>query len=152
MAAIEIRRATQEDLPVLVLYGKAFHTESPRFKALEYDPIHMYLQIENALTDPMLGVFVAVENGQIIGGIIGEAYKSWFGHDLISQDQGIYLHPNRRNGFLLKRLVDTYVEWARSIGVKDITLGIFSEVHPERTVKLFERWGFTQSGWGYRLK
>lgn len=139
-----IRNACADDLPALLELGQQMHAESPEYRDMAFCPNTLRRTLTLAMDDHFLRV--AETGGRIVGGLAAMAVPHWFGPDRLACDLGIFIAPEARGGMAAARLIRCYVEWARDLGAKKITIGITTGVDVETTARLCERLGARRSG------
>lgn len=139
----DVRRATAQDLDVLVQMAQAMHQESPRYREMRFDAAKLHALVTNLHHAESAALFVAQEDGHPIGlaGVV--ATERWFGPDRYVTDLGLYVSPVHRGGGAFPLLVLAVEAWAREQGVQQIDLGVSTGVQAERTVRAYERMGYT---------
>lgn len=146
----EIRRATPADTEALIAMGAALHAESPRYRDMAFKPEKLR-QLAERLADPaaadLSAVFVAESAGEPVGMFVAVMAERWFCDELYVTDLTVYVKPEHRGGSSFFRLVRAVEQWAAERGVTDIAVGVSTEVHAERTVRAYERLGYTLSGY-----
>ena len=93
-------------------------------------------------------MFVAIKNEQIVGFIAGVVVEQFLSHDTFACDIGVFVLPEFRGGSYFLRLVKTFENWAKEKGAQEIQLGVSTGVHPEQTVRMYERLGYKMSSYG----
>jgi GNAT superfamily N-acetyltransferase len=126
-----IRRACTADLNALVAMGRAMHAESPRYRAMDFDPVKVRA---------VAGRLMAGDAGMVFLATIGER---WFGPDRYVTDLVVYVRPEHRGGSAFFRLVCALEGWAAQQGVLQVDLGVSTGVQVEQTVRAYERLGYT---------
>src|SRR5690606_19792445 len=127
--------------------GEMMHAESPRFRALTYDPVKVAGVALRLIYDPAAQVLVAEQGGQLIGMLAGMIVEHFFGDDCYATDYVFYVHPAYRGTSAAPRLYRAWEELLKADGrVKEVLLGISTEIHPERTRRFYERLGFRETG------
>lgn len=140
---MRLRMATVEDFPELVVLGRQMHLESS-FAPLDYDVERVKETLANLIDESQLVLVAEGINGNIVGYMLGRVSQSWFGSDMVANDLALYIHPDHRGGMLVVRLINTFVQWAKLAGAKQIRPGVISG---SRTAEgLYERLGFTRCG------
>ncbi|XMB47398.1 GNAT family N-acetyltransferase [Pseudomonas fluorescens] len=91
-------------------------------------------------------VFVAEVRGEVVGGMAGGVIDQWFSNDLIAYDYSLFVEPSKRNGVIAVRLIQTFKEWAKLKGAKQIYMGIGTGVSVEGTTRLYESQGLRNIG------
>lgn len=149
---MKIREITQGDVQTVLELAKDMHKES-WFAAYDFDEAKAASIWERKQLFPNdWCLLLAEDNDQIIGVFVGFIVEHFFGRDRLSSDLILYVDPAHRGGTAAMRLVKAYEEWARNAGVKEIQLGIATNVHVDRTARLFEKLGFGDRAVMYRKR
>lgn len=141
----EVRAATVDDIESIVALGACMAQESPVYRRKNYDHdkvralLHALVAADNGI------VFVAT-SGEVIGMVMGMVVEEFFGHDLKAVELVVYVAPEHRGGSAAVKLVRAYEEKAFSMGVKEVVLGVSTNVHQEKTTRLYERMGYSSAG------
>jgi GNAT superfamily N-acetyltransferase len=139
-----VRRATYSDLEEIVAMGRAMHEESPRYRGMRFDGDKVRRLAIHIMMQPEFGVVFIVEAGAQLAGLAAVvAAERWFGPDRYLTDLAVYLKPEHRGNGAFLRLVQAVEEWASEHGIEQIDLGVSTDVQPERTVRAYERMGYT---------
>ena len=139
-----IRPAKHSDVPRLIELGNILHATS-NYASMNYSTE----KSANFLHDLINGagvVFVAEVAGEVVGGMAGGLTDQWFSDDLIAYDYSLFVEPSKRNGVIAIRLIQTFQEWARIKGAKQIHMGIGTGVNVEGTTRLYESQGLRNIG------
>ncbi|QXG34033.1 GNAT family N-acetyltransferase [Pseudomonas viridiflava] len=139
-----IRPATHEDTPALVELGALLHQISS-YSSMAYNPAKA-AQFLDALIDGLGVVFVAVVDGEVVGGFAGAVTEQWFSDDLIAYDYSFFVDPARRQGLLSRKLALAFQEWARIKGAKQLHMGVGTGLHVEATTRFYESLGLKHFG------
>jgi GNAT superfamily N-acetyltransferase len=146
-----IRKATYDDIDVLLDFFKAMHQESPRFSRMQFSDKKM-LQILIGLIDSDNGLLLVTEHdGDMVGMFCGMVSEHFFSEELVANDIALYLVPSARGHGLARPLINEYVEWA-SKRTKFINIGISTGIHLDRTAQLYESLGFQKCSIGFEVK
>jgi GNAT superfamily N-acetyltransferase len=121
------------------------HEESG-FRGSEYSEARLRDFAQTVLNNPMMFCAVDDRDGEIVGFFLGMLSPMWWGSDFMASDLILYVAPDKRGAASGVRLVKAFEEWARRQGVKEVRLGVSTEIAPERTAALYERLGFRQIG------
>lgn len=116
---------------------------------MRFDAEKVRALAENVVTSNTGGALVAVRGETIIGLFFGYVAESWFGPDLVAGDFTFYVAPEHRGGRAALLLVQAFERWAESKGVLDCTPGVSTMIHPDRTIRFFERLGYTATGMSF---
>lgn len=139
------RRATAADLDDIVAMGRALHEESPRYRGMQFDAEKVRVLALNLMQSDGAAVFVAQAGDEVIGMTALVAADRWFGTDRYVTDLTMYLKPEHRGNGAFARLVQAMEGWAREQGAQEIDIGVSTDIGTERTVRAYERMGFTLS-------
>lgn len=147
-----IREMSQGDVEYSVRLAKDMHHES-WFSHYDFD-INKARQLwDRKVAQPdNYCLFVAEEDGAVIGVFAGIAFEHFFGNDKVASDLILYVDPDRRGGTAAPRLIKAYEQWARDVGCKDIQIGVSTGVQVERTARLFEKLGFGHRAYIFRKR
>ncbi|AET91080.1 hypothetical protein BYI23_B004730 [Burkholderia sp. YI23] len=141
-----IRHATREDLPALVELGRQMAAESPRYSRLAYSAEKVGAMLGNMIDSENGFVMLAELDGVVAGVMAAFVSAHWMSDDLMSSDFGLYMLPAHRGGTSAMRMARAYIEWARSRGAIDISLGISTNVDPEQTARFYRALGGVPAG------
>jgi GNAT superfamily N-acetyltransferase len=143
----EIRLAQHADVPAIVAMGRAMHAESPTYRDKSFDPDKVAGLALALIGGDAPGVLlVAQARGELAGLFAGVAVQRWFGHDWVATDIAVYVKPEHRGGSAFARLVRAFEAWAAARGVSDVSIGVTTGVHVDRTVHAYQRLGYTLAG------
>jgi len=141
-SSAEIRAADTIDIPGLAWLRWRMHSEEqePEIAQDEFVP-RFQTWASRALLDERWRVWVGVVNRELIGHVYLERIDkvprpkgSAGGWGYLT---GLYVEPRFRNGGIGRRLLETAIEWAFSVGLE------FIQVWPsDRSVPLYRRVGF----------
>ena len=119
--------------------------ESPFYRGLPKDHSTISNNLQECAENGIL--LTALSGPQIVGYLAGLAVPMEIHSDqLMTVERGLYVKPEYRQHGLAKQLLDTYERWASAIGATLITLGVTTEIDPERTYRFYERLGYHNSG------
>lgn len=127
--------------------GQALQQESPRYRDMDYDgeKVRRILQVMGS--DEASAAFVAESDGELQGATVIAVAGRWFGSGFFVTDLSLYVKPEHRGGAAFGLLIDAIEHWTAARGIRDITLGVSTEVHPEATVRAYERKGYKVTGY-----
>lgn len=139
-----IRPATVEDIPRIVELGEMLHQES------RYAPISFSKEKVAALMRHLIEVegvvFVAEVDGEIVGGIAGSVTEFWFSTEKQAFDYSFFLAPEARHGMQAVRLMVAFENWAKLRGVRQIDMGITTDIHVDKSARLYTGMGYKECG------
>lgn len=145
-----IRKATREDAGEIIAMGRALALESPKYRDMHWDEAKLMdlgERINSVLAADQACSFVAQQRGEMAGTMIIVVAERFFGGDLYVTDVTLYIKPEHRGGFVFARLVQAAEKWARERGVRDAAFGVSTEIDAPRTVRAYERMGYTVTGY-----
>ncbi|MFI6765710.1 GNAT family N-acetyltransferase [Streptomyces sp. NPDC050355] len=148
MSDIEIRRATEADLPAIV----AMLADDPLGAARESpDDLAPYLAAYAALAaDPQQHLVVAVRDGRTIGTLQLTVNPGLSRRGATrSIIEGVRIHRDERGGGLGSQLIDWAVTESRTLGCQMVQLT--SDATRIEAHRFYERLGFEASHLGFKL-
>lgn len=149
---MQVRAATMDDMPALLLMSVAMHAESPRFRSAQYSEEKMFNIISFLIEHEDQGGVLVAESDAGLGmpsvvGMLGFIVnEQFFGHDKIATDLGIYVAQQHRGSSAFLRLVSAFEKSAVAKGAKQITLSINTGVKSQRTADMLKRLGYDHYG------
>lgn len=132
-----IRTATRQDIPALVGMAERFHNASP-VSFLAFDQAAAAFMAAGAIGSPSFLALVLDLSGPS-GAIIAQAQPYPLGRQIITKEAVFWIEPEHR-GHWARPMMAAYEQWARGLGAVACGMSCFSD---GRTIKLFERAGFT---------
>ena len=143
---------TEGDISKCIELGYAMHQES-YFKNFEYNNNKLTNLLTAMVSNPQKFCgLVAEKDGEVIGLFIGLSDEHWFGTNTMSCDLAFYVIPSERGSMAGIKLIKAYEEWARSIGVSEIILGIYTGINADRTSSLLQRLGYGDEAFSFRKR
>lgn len=118
-----VRLARLEDIPRLLMLGRAFYEQTRLATVAEYDDVSTADFLFGLITGPISTVFVAERGGQVVGGIGGAVVPCyWNRRHVIGQQMFLYLEPGYR-GPAVVGLLRGWESWAREHGADILMSG-----------------------------
>lgn len=139
-----IRPAKHSDVPRLIELGTLLHATTS-YSTMSFCPDKSAAFLHELINGQGV-VFVAEVRGEVVGGMAGAVVDQWFSNELIAYDYSIFVEPSKRNGVIAVRLIQTFKEWAKLKGAKQIYMGIGTGVSVEGTTRLYESQGLRNIG------
>ena len=139
-----IRPAKHSDVPRLIELGTLLHATT-RYSTMSFCPDKSAAFLHELINGQGV-VFVAEVRGEVVGGMAGAVTDQWFSNDLIAYDYSLFVEPSKRNGVIALRLIQSFKEWAKIKGAKQIYMGIGTGVSVEGTTRLYESQGLRNIG------
>lgn len=143
---LEIRAAQDNDTRQLIVLAALMTKESPRFGQHEFS-----VEKANSFINTLIqhgGLFVAAKGEQIVGFFAGFVVEHFLSNLSYASDAGVYVLPEHRGGSAFLRLVKAFEAWAYERGAHEIQLGTSTGVEPEKTVRMYQRLGYTMNSYG----
>jgi len=149
---VHVREATQNDLPeILAIYNDVIvHTTA----VYEYEPhtLEMRMAWFNAKKEQGFPVFVAEEDGKILGLSSIGPFRAWAAYKY-SVENSVYVATEARGKGIAKLLMHPLIDAAREMGMHTIIAGI--DASNEASLRLHRHFGFEevahfkQVGWKF---
>ena len=152
-----IRPATDSDIPAIVALGALMHAEAPALRDVPYAPERVEALAK--LCVPTGGCFVAephepVERAprtaSLVGMAAGYAANDWWSERTLAGEFVVYATPQWRGKGVAVMLIGALEAWAREQGACEMTLGVSTGIHPERTARFYRRMGYEDCSVGLR--
>jgi GNAT superfamily N-acetyltransferase len=90
--------------------------------------------------------FVAESAGQITGFLICRIHGYMFTSGIFASQEVLFVRPDRRGTRAAALLIEEFLRWGEIVGAREYTFGVSNGFHPERTARLFERFGAERVG------
>jgi GNAT superfamily N-acetyltransferase len=148
---VKLRFPNDGDLPGILRLGRAMHAES-WYRDFDYSEAKLSGLFQTILTHSDFIGLIAEDKGEIMGFLAGALTEHFFGTDRYACDLCLYVTPEHRGSFTALRLIRAYEAWCRIKGVKEIHIGVSSDVSADRTGLFYQKLGFTSFSTGYRKK
>ena len=91
-------------------------------------------------------VYLAENEGKLVGFIAGMAQRYFFSLRERATDMGFYVLPNYRGGSAAVRLIGALEDWAKERGLAEIYIGQTTAVDIEKTQKFYAHLGYKTVG------
>lgn len=142
---VDVRTATEADIPAILEMGRDLHAESPRYRSSTYRPDKVEALARTVI--PGGGTLIAEKDGTIIGMLAGYVAEQWFSDYKVATDFTFYIKPeHRKTGRAALKLVRAFEEWAIVQGAREIMPGISTQIDIEGTTRFFEKLGYAVYG------
>lgn len=137
---MEVRRAKPTDVEAIVDLGRHMCAKSPSYSGLGFNAAIWRRSIKDSMRDNHQRVFVVETDKGIEGLLIGMIYPMAWTHGFVATDS---VFVARRGG---KRLIETFVRWAKAMGVRRIDMGRSEPGSRGAAHKLYTDAGLIPSG------
>lgn len=142
MVDYEIRRATLDDLPILLEFEQGIvKAERPYDPTLDNDPISYY-DIADLIGSALAEVLVAQSQGEVIASGYAKIKKAqpFLNHSEYSYLGFMYTCHEHRGKGVNRMIVDALKDWSIAQGMKEIRLTVYEDNHG--AIKAYEKVGF----------
>ena len=147
---ISVRKFTLGDVDRMIDLGEMMHNEGP-YRRFGYDRGKLQMLAKHVALSESFFCIAAEEDGEVIGMHLSQRTEMLFSDEVITHELITYVIPEKRGTTAFVRLVNAYVNWAKSIHAKRILLGASAMDDNSRTYDLYERLGFVECGRTYEL-
>jgi len=147
---IEVRWLRKADLPSVLKIAKWLH-ENSRYKVFSYNESKVERLLSySLLPDSPVFVVVAHKEGsdEIMGYFHGYVDPHYFSDMLYAGEWAVCVLPEfrRHAPLILKKMVNTFEEWAISKGAQEVSIGASTEAYGTGYKKFLERMGYRDVG------
>lgn len=142
MEQINIREAELQDLDKLLEFEQGIvNTERPYDSTLKEGEIHYY-DLAKYITSPLIGVFVAELDSEIIGSGYAriEKSKTYLKHEWYAYLGFMYVTPSHRGKGVNRKIIDALKQWSLAQGVTEMRLEVYA--NNENAKRAYEKVGF----------
>jgi hypothetical protein len=139
-----IREYTPFDKLAVLELGKLMHAESPRYKNKKWDDARAGQTIDNVSTFGIL--YLAEEDGQLIGMIGGVCSQDIFGSDSTAYAMCHYVVPEKRKTSTAGiRLLRLFENWAfNTKGAFECGVNPSTGIETEAVTRVYEKSGYVK--------
>jgi GNAT superfamily N-acetyltransferase len=141
-----------DDLDRILDLGELLHKESPRWSRLSFNRAKAAEFIAQLIIGPAGVVFLAEQDGLVVGGIAGMSAAHWSSDDVVAQEVSFFMAPEARGSMVAVRLILALQAWGEIRGAKWLQAGTSTGLDPERTAGLYERLGFSRCAIGLEIE
>ena len=144
MDTLIIRKATKEDLDILLLFEQGVINAERFFDStLKNDPVHYY-HLNEMMNDSNVQLVVAESNQKIIGSGYAriEDAKHYLQHARHAYLGFMYVDPNERGKGIIQKIIETLKQWSLSRNITELRLDVYKNNIP--AISAYEKAGFSQ--------
>jgi GNAT superfamily N-acetyltransferase len=144
-----IRAGLDVDINGIILMGEVYHRESKsRIGDLTFNYLKTEMSIIEAYVDRNQQIFVATDNGQLLGFMWCVVLDSTFSNDRIANDKFLYVSAKCRGLGIGHDLTLAFEKWAIACGATTIVTGANSGID-EKADKMYSDRGYSYIGKNY---
>lgn len=139
----KIRLLTEDDIPAIIdlTVNGPGRQEVNSFKGLDINASDCKEFVKLLLIENVS--FVSTVDDKIVGVILGQIYKTWFGNNICACDHILYVHPEYRNYNFGVNLYKAFEGKCKEYNVQTIMTALSIENSNAATrEKCLERWGY----------
>lgn len=141
--SVVVRAATEADLAQYLVLAKDFHLASPMHGVADFDSDGYAQFYLSAIENPDMGVWLAEQNGQIIGICGALAYPLYFSPNAkIVQELWWWLTPAARGSGAGKLMFEQIQQWAKAKKAAAIFMIALEDKRAKKMENLYTRAGF----------
>lgn len=145
-----IRPMVTGDLNKVVALAKEMHQEG-NYKDIPFHTEQFVSTISGCMRNGF--AWVGEKDGKVVAGFLADISEYIFSKEKITCDYGIFTSKEYRKTRLALQLIKKYIEWAKSQGVREISIGVSNGHESDGLGKFLEkRLGFKQTGKAYKLR
>lgn len=141
-----IRQATQSDMPELMRMAKEFHYKANGKRIIKYeDNLDGWEGWFNTCTSsPMFCCYVFETEGKLGGFVTGLTGPALFapGKTKLAYEGNLWVDKEHRKNGVAKQLVETLLNWAKTMGCSHLTMASQRFFGFEKADKLYTSLGF----------
>lgn len=143
MKNVQVRKATEEDLPIYLMMLSDFHKASPMNGVAEFDDVGCYSFLHNALKNPDIALWVATLDNVIVGVTAALAYPLYFNpaHRVV-QELWWWLTPEARGSGAGKLMLEAIENWSKEKNVQSLFMIALEDERAQKMEKVYNRSGF----------
>lgn len=152
-----VRKPKPSELQEMVDLGKVMWGEGVFNVTEDYDSDAAMDFGLNALTESMSGgdFYMCVakedESSPIIGMVIGQSVPYFFcPKKKMVVDHIVYVHKDKRGSSAAYRMLKDFEDWAKTQNAVEISMGVSTGIHPEKTHDFYTKMGYTHAGGIYK--
>jgi len=137
-----VRQSVFSDEADLVRMGEAFFNELAVSALIKFSPESLVEFVRAASMNENSRVWVAEEEGKIVGAAAGICYPFYFTGELTTQELFWWVDPEARKLNVGKSLYQTLEDWAVENGSTTIQMVAIENGSAESVGKIYKRMGF----------
>jgi GNAT superfamily N-acetyltransferase len=136
-----LRPIRADDVGLISEMLLALHVESPHYSKVRPDHEYVRTNLTSMIEQP---AFIGYIDVDLRGFMFGIANRTWFDSELNAYELLLYILPDYRGTSLAPRLIKQFEIAARALGCIHVRAGTSTQLNTERTLRLYERLGYTR--------
>jgi len=144
-----VRGARFSDIDILLELSKKMHQEGS-YKSIELSIDKLKKFFEHKIIDDDSFIVVWEHQEKVSGFFVADIVEYFFSKEKFAIDTLFYIIKEKRKKNGAKQLLDSYIMWANSFKIKEITLSTTNGVETERLEQVYKKFGFRKSGIMYK--
>lgn len=141
---IVLRELKLGDTKDIVALLQQLRVESPEYNYVENDPVFVVNNLWSLISNGAMRGVVAITGDVLVGFMIGFIAAPWYSKRVEAMEQLLYVDPAVRGGTTAIRLIKEFEKLCLDNGAAVLSVGASTGMKEDRTVKLYERMGYTQ--------
>jgi GNAT superfamily N-acetyltransferase len=142
---VQIRRAVEEDRLAIFKMSVSMHQETD-FAQFKFDPQTAVNGIGQWIHGGNKQFMLVADLGGSVIGMLGVVMRNvWFGPDVMASEEIFYVKPEHRGSRAAFKLMQGFVNEARSLGAHHLRAGVATG-HSPAAEKLYRHFGLTYVG------
>jgi len=142
-----VRLATERDTDAIVAMARTNMQTRP---TLTFNEARCRATVASYLAHAAPTIYVAESRGEVVGMLVCDFYEYRAADGLFAVQEVLFVCPNKRGTRAAAMLMRQLLEWADTIGAREIVGGNDNEYHSEQTARFLSRFGFKQVGYAMR--
>jgi GNAT superfamily N-acetyltransferase len=138
-----VRNAIAEDFPQYLPLAHAFHAASPMHEAMPFNDKGFYNFFLQAVQNPNMGVWLAEDEGKVIGIAGALFYSMYFSpSSMVAQELWWWLAPEARGKGAGQAMYDMIEAWATAKNATALFMVALEDANAEKMSQIYHRKGF----------
>lgn len=137
-----VRYLKESDIDAIVEMGAEMADESPRYRDYGFSADVFRDFLLKAIGKDDVMAIIAEREGRAVGFMFAVAIPCWFAEKYMAAEMALYVKKESRGSRAAMRLIDEYIDWAKSHGVDKPIVGVSTGINDETAVRLYSAMGF----------
>ncbi len=140
---MQVRKATDADLPKYIVLAESFHMASPMHGVINFDPDGYAQFFYTSLQNDSVGIWLAETDGEIVGISGAIAYPLYFNPSaLVVQELWWWLTPASRGSGAGGQMFKQIEQWAKEKNASALFMIALEDNRAKKMENLYIRAGF----------